>query len=344
MSSKLTYFSGLAYQGRISPASMGGLPSENIAEYTMPGITATTQAYGSHPWTENSLTVSLGTMQSTSTHFPPSIQSNIVQRRGSSVAQQFGQVTPPEESVSSQAASRKSSRASNAPQPTRLNKSERARNAANTRHSRKPQQQSEENGTPGSDEELEDKRDKYREKNRLAAAKCRQKKKNKTDDLEEKHRDLSAQNKHLKRVERQAREELTVLRDMALKHNADSPGCNCTSLHRFNKQRVEQILMQNSGLDWSSFPTSPSERLVSNLSSPDTPEQMAFGAGSFLSMPGVPMGLRSQSFGTPINLGPVTSPDCIGPPQVASAPAQELRDFSGFLKSSPGGGRAGFGS
>jgi len=344
-SSRLTNYTGSASQVSISPASLGDILSRSTTAFTMPNIAASTKMYGSHTWAENPQALPLGTTHSMSGHLPPSTQTNIIQRRGNSVTQHFGQVTPPDESESPQASSRKSSRASNASQSAKLNKFEPARNAANTRHGRKPQHEREENGLSGSDEELEDKRDKYREKNRLAAAKCRQKKKTKTDNLEEQHRDLSAQNKHLRRVERQAREELTVLRDMALKHNADSPGCNCTSLHRFNNQRVEQILMQKSGFDWTSFPTSPSEEFMSNLPSPDTPDLIAFGgSGSFLGMPGVPMVSRSQSFGNPINFSPVTSADSIRQPQTAAVPAQDLQDFSGFLKSSPCGGRAGFGT
>ncbi|EMC98379.1 hypothetical protein BAUCODRAFT_43157, partial [Baudoinia panamericana UAMH 10762] len=64
----------------------------------------------------------------------------------------------------------------------------------------------------------EGKREQYREKNRLAAAKCRAKKKENVDVLEKQHRELNAQNTALRFQERQLRDELSHLRTMALHH------------------------------------------------------------------------------------------------------------------------------
>ena len=132
-------------------------------------------------------------------------------------------------------------------------RSQRARNAANQRHARaKKKQQSDDlkdNGVPSAYLATTDfggverKREKYRGKNRLAAAKCRFLKRKTIEMLEEQHRELCAANSYAKRQERALRDELTRLRTIALNHSPVMPGCNCASLHRYNTGRAHDVVL-----------------------------------------------------------------------------------------------------
>lgn len=125
----------------------------------------------------------------------------------------------------------------------RTDKSERARNAANQRHAktkkmRKDSQES--NPVDSDDEEGEggDKKEKYREKNKLAAAKCRAKKKEYIGDIEVKHRKLGAMNSTLKKQVQDLRGELTGLRTHALNHQ----DCNC-QISRYNINQAKRVTL-----------------------------------------------------------------------------------------------------
>jgi hypothetical protein len=154
----------------------------------------------------------------------------IVQNRRTT-HQQFGQITPPEDSMNEFGDSKKLSAEAvvlEAAERAKSDKSERARNAANQRHAKakKMRKNSEGSSPMDSDDgegEVGDKKEKYREKNRLAAAKCRAKKKENIEDIEVKHRKLSAMNASLKKQVQDLRGELTGLRTHALNHQ----DCNC---------------------------------------------------------------------------------------------------------------------
>lgn len=83
----------------------------------------------------------------------------------------------------------------------------------------------------------DDKREKYREKNRVAAAKCRIKKRQQTNNLEEDHRVQSALNKSLKQMEHQLREELSHWRTQALQHTF----CSCASIQEYNLRKAHEV-------------------------------------------------------------------------------------------------------
>ncbi|EME85599.1 uncharacterized protein MYCFIDRAFT_19704, partial [Pseudocercospora fijiensis CIRAD86] len=68
-------------------------------------------------------------------------------------------------------------------------------------------------------DEADDKKERYREKNRLAAAKCRSKKKTHTEGLEESARFITAQNNKLRAEERELRDMFSSLRHQALAHD-----------------------------------------------------------------------------------------------------------------------------
>jgi len=75
-----------------------------------------------------------------------------------------------------------------------------------------------------------------RARNKVAAKKCRAKKKRGADDLQKTHRRCSATNSYLKSQERELRTALVSLRYLFLQH--DSTRCDCRSLHEFNARQA----------------------------------------------------------------------------------------------------------
>ncbi|TKX26109.1 bZIP transcription factor-like protein [Elsinoe australis] len=86
-----------------------------------------------------------------------------------------------------------------------------------------------------------DKKDKYREKNRVAAAKCRAKKKEHTDGLEENHRTQSMLNSLLKQTEQNLRDELSFWRTQALQHAF----CDCSAIQEYNMKKARALASDN---------------------------------------------------------------------------------------------------
>nr|OQO17241.1 hypothetical protein B0A51_14292 [Rachicladosporium sp. CCFEE 5018] len=169
--------------------------------------------------------------------------------RGSvSAIEKYGQVTPPNDASSEAASDSKAQIASqiSSEERGRNDKSERARNAAMQRHSKKKQRRGS-GVSPVSggseDEEGSDKKEKYREKNRLAAAKCRAKKKDNIEGIEDRHRNLNAMNSALKKQVQDLRGELTDLRTRALDHQ----GCNCR-IARYNVNQAQKVAMGTDGI------------------------------------------------------------------------------------------------
>jgi hypothetical protein len=165
-----------------------------------------------------------------------SMRSHITRDRNS-VAHQFGQITPPDDS-----------NPKHVPTPVEAGastKSERARNAANQRHAkakkaRKDSTHSKSDGPDGVEfEETDGKRERYREKNRLAAAKCRAKKKTHTEDLEDSARHITATNNRLRAEERELRDLFSSLRHQALAHDP-TQGCTCSAIHMYNNHKAHE--------------------------------------------------------------------------------------------------------
>lgn len=181
--------------------------------------------------------------QSPTSFHVQSAQSAIANGRAS-VSQQYGQITPPDEYSTSEDAGS----AFNLTQPEQAgnSKSERARNAANQRHAKAKKARKDSvrsKGESPADEDVRgsgvDKREKYREKNRLAAAKCRAKKKTHTDDLEESARNITATNNRLRAEERELRDLFSSLRNQALAHDP-TQGCTCTAIHTYNHHKAQE--------------------------------------------------------------------------------------------------------
>ncbi|TKA63327.1 hypothetical protein B0A55_09489 [Friedmanniomyces simplex] len=181
---------------------------------------------------------------------PPTFQTNIAHARSDSVAEKFGQVTPPDSTPPNLGDRKTSTSSSQDSKVEKLSKSERARNAANQRHAKSKQarQARETNGVSRSRDGAEDgeegvevRKEKYREKNRVAAAKCRSKKKYSVDGLEEDYRTLNATHNFLTRELRELRDEFSALRTVALQHTSDTQGCGCAGLHEYNRRKASQV-------------------------------------------------------------------------------------------------------
>lgn len=103
------------------------------------------------------------------------------------------------------------------------------------------------NSAQDDDDEDDDKREKYRERNRVAAAKCRAKKKQSVGGLEEKHREEQATNSFLKRQVMSLRDELSEMRTEALAHDARDGRCTCEGIHQYNHKKAMELTMNHFG-------------------------------------------------------------------------------------------------
>ena len=184
---------------------------------------------------------------------PVSPQANIVNSRSDSVTHQFGQITPPDDdgtvkelkSMPRQPTSYLPSTRGVHSQVSFTAKSERARNAANQRHAKAKKAKKEQTShveTPSDEDgdgDMDHKREKYREKNRLAAAKCRAKKKMNVEGLEEEAREATARNNKLRVQARELRDTFSELRSHALLHDP-SQGCKCGQIHMYNSNKAQE--------------------------------------------------------------------------------------------------------
>ena len=132
--------------------------------------------------------------------------------------------------------------------PVKLSKEQRARVAANTRHYIPPKEKKDSKNDNDScgDEEGSKSQGKsatvQREKNRIAAAKCRAKKKAGSEVLAAQHREEAARNSFLTREQRELRNEKIRLQNLILAHR---PGvCECHGLHRYNTMQAQGLVLE----------------------------------------------------------------------------------------------------
>ncbi|EON69731.1 hypothetical protein W97_08993 [Coniosporium apollinis CBS 100218] len=81
------------------------------------------------------------------------------------------------------------------------------------------------------------KREKFLERNRVAASKCRQKKKEWTSNLEQQARELTAQRAHLQAYVASLRDEVLYLKDQMLRHS----DCNCVKMREYLSHSVSNM-------------------------------------------------------------------------------------------------------
>ena len=150
---------------------------------------------------------------------------------------QYGQVTPPDDAdmhgMTKAFGKRADSGASGFEVGASSSMSPRNSKRPSVRSSQKSRKESRasEDGSTG------DKKDKYREKNRVAAAKCRAKKKEHTDSLEDTYRTQSAMNTALRQTEKSLRDELSYWRTQALHHSF----CDCVDLQEYNMRKAQSM-------------------------------------------------------------------------------------------------------
>lgn len=110
------------------------------------------------------------------------------------------------------------------------------------------------------------KRSKFLERNRVAASKCRQKKKEWTQNLENRARELQKNNNQLRVVVESCRQEVLFLKGELLKHSQ----CDCESIQAFLKSGAESFVDHTLEEDLFSHMLSPIEsRPISRLGSTD---------------------------------------------------------------------------
>ena len=167
---------------------------------------------------------------------PPSlVQSNIVSNCKAHVSQVFGHITPPEDmepnSASAPSLKLRSQQRTKEEGPVKLSKEQRARVAANTRRYKAPKEKKDSKNDNNSCGEEEGSKSQgknatvQREKNRIAAAKCRARKKAGSEVRVAQHREEAARNNFLAREQRELRNEKIRLQNLILAHR---PGvCEC---------------------------------------------------------------------------------------------------------------------
>ena len=124
-------------------------------------------------------------------------------------------------------------------EPTDTKSTKRARKAANCRHGK-------------SSKDTSDRfKDQLRERNRMAAAKHRVKRRAITEGMSDDLRDMKSTNELLKRQCLELRNQLSYWRMHALQHISGEDGCQCDTIHQYNaKQAVEIVLgVERGGTD-----------------------------------------------------------------------------------------------
>lgn len=278
--------------------------------------------------------------------------SSIVNSRDQ-VIKQFGQITPPEEEKPDSFAtslSRDASEYERKHEEDGIGKqyrTQRARNAANKRHSKSKtarRDSAHDVQSDGADSVKGQSKSTnvQREKNRLAAAKCRAKKKATLEDMQEIYREGSKKNIYLHREIRELRDQKAFLRNRLLQHE---PGlCQCHVIQRFNFAQAQQLAIGFGAMIGQ--PLSPLQDSVGSVLTPGSSGSLGIRGGA-LSQGGMlrrmSMSSRPQSFnnGSSFNIGQVNCPNSYPVPSISpdpSAPGQ----LADIMQNSPNGGCGGF--
>lgn len=263
---------------------------------------------------------------------PPTSQTSIAAARSDSVAEKHGQITLLDSTPPGVGGRKSSTVFSQSGRTIKPSKSERARHAANQRHAKSKQTREARAGSKSIDvaedgeEDPEVRKEKYRKKNRIAAAKCRAKKKDNTDGIEEQFRTLQASHNFLTREARRLRDDYSTLCTLALQHAPDPPRCYCSQIYIYNQCQAGEVV-RNLGPPEVNSPTD-------SLLSPSLFGGLAR-MGSFSGGPLAGMYDRSQSISSSADgaFAPATAPDMCDPAMVA--PSNNVQqDFSRYLQTS----------
>lgn len=277
------------------------------------------------------------------------MQSNIVSCRDG-VREQFGQITPPEEDRRDSVSNNSSKDASDSKRKfqeediARQNRTQRARNAANKRHSKSKAEKQETSQDPESDigegeRETIKSSNVQREKNRLAAAKCRAKKKATSEEMQENHREGSKENSYLHREMRELRDQKAFLRNSLLQHE---PGvCQCHAIHRFNFAQAQQLAMGVGAMIQINQALSPTPESTGSAPTPDSDASMGSRAGASIHnghprRPSMPSNIQSFNNGSSLNMSQVRQgqPEAYRTSSTSSEQALQAH-FADYLQNSP---------
>ena len=203
-----------------------------------------------------------------------------------SVRAQHGQITPPSDGSPNEEAweDRDSSRRKSAPQSSSTASSnagrrKRSSQASASSGAAEPKRKRRNTGKRQSSNaseppETDEKRTKFLERNRVAASKCRQKKKEWTSNLEERARQLQANKTQLSVMASSLREEVLYLKGEMLEHK----NCGC---HRIRDYLSREAMALSSGVQASHFmpmQMSPNMELDPSRSMHESPMQSATSA------------------------------------------------------------------
>lgn len=152
------------------------------------------------------------------------------------------------------------------PQPQDKSKGKRKRNSTNGPTSQSPPKRTRKYAARGSNNTNEPtkpedvKRSKFLERNRVAASKCRQKKKEWTQNLENRARELQKNNNQLRMVVNSCRQEVLFLKGELLKHSE----CECESIQTFIKSGANNFADHKQEEDLYKREISPIESMPSS--------------------------------------------------------------------------------
>ncbi|KAJ9618982.1 hypothetical protein H2203_008798 [Taxawa tesnikishii (nom. ined.)] len=253
----------------------------------------------------------------------------VLDNKSGTVSEQFGQITPPDEHVSDQFAKppRKRSTLDSGygtmleSDMTMSGMGDRKQSSSGpSKRARKDSRispvESEDMGFEG-----DDRREKYREKNRVAAAKCRAKKKEHVDLLEENHRTQSVLNAALKSTEKGLRDELSFWRTQALQHTF----CNCRPIQEYNLRKAQNLAAEggfgsNSSIGAHRHERSPTMSSVAASPVQGTNSQRSYRAQSAASHPSTSPAVTQAH-------ASVSTTASSGTRLLSNQAEQELKDF-----------------
>ena len=252
-----TYFDNIAFEdasaffdfephsGTITPTTKHGLQSKTSFDFSgngwdsfQPLSPPDSAVYPSDDWR----------------HFDhPQVPHNILTQIDPSRARaQFGQTTPPDEDLSSSLEYQLGQQQRGLPSPDSLSSGSRTKRKSSvgdnsitstpSKRVRKSAARSSKHGD-GADPNDPDgnRRSKFLERNRVAASKCRQKKKEWTSNLENRARELQRQNNELRLMVDSCKEEILFLKGEMLKHTA----CGCSTIQEYLQSGASAFVDQH---------------------------------------------------------------------------------------------------
>lgn len=176
----------------------------------------------------------------------PQTQSQPLHTQSDGARTQYGQVTPPDDDnvdesvldyeLRAQLQTPTAEQRGDSTRKRKRNGNETA-NPTSAKRSRKYASRANPSSPMDPNNPTEQRRSKFLERNRVAASKCRQKKKEWTQNLESRGRELQKHNSNMRMMVDSLRQEVLFLKGEMLKHT----GCGCTLIHDFLKNGAQTL-------------------------------------------------------------------------------------------------------